>query len=154
MINLTYFKSELLLSFKDMGLNSALIYSQMCWYESATYTIEETRGIFTKIHLHIDDFVTIQEENHDECYAIIKGIFKYKSNDGSFYAFIVIDWFEDINRNHSVLKCPLYRIQSTEDACWRRIFPISIIDRVQKVHFVYDKTSGLWIKNSFYFTAI
>ena len=125
----------------------------MSWYKLATYTVEET-GVFSKIYLHIGDFVTIQEENHDKCYAIIKGIFKYKGNNNKFYAFIVINWFEDVNRIHHVLKCSLYRIQSTYNIYWRRIFPISIIDRVQKVHFVYDATSGLWIKNNFYFTAI
>ena len=109
MSNLLHFNSELLLSFEDIGFKSALIYSQMSWYKLATYTVEET-GVFSKIYLHIGDFVTIQKENHDECYAIIKEIFKYKGNNNKFYAFIVIDWFEDINRIHHVLKCPLYRI--------------------------------------------
>lgn len=153
MSNLPHFNSELLLSFEDIGLKSALIYSQMNWYKLATYTIEDT-GVFSKIHLHIGDFVTIQEENHDECYAIIKGILKYKGNDDKFYAFIVIDWFENIYRIHHILKCPLYRIQATHNTRWRRIFPISIIDHVQKVHFVYDTMNGFWIKNNFYFTAI
>jgi hypothetical protein len=154
MKNLPNFKSELLLSFVDIGLNSALVYSQMGWYELATYTIEESDGIFSKVHLHIGDIVTIHEENNGECYAIIKGIFKYKGNNGKYYVFITIDWFDDTNRIHNVLKCPLYRIQSIQDMRWRRIFPISIIDRVQKVHFVYDTKSGLWIKNNYYFTAI
>jgi len=154
MKNLPNFKSELFLSFADIGLNSALVYSQMSWYELATYTVEESDGIFSKIHLHIGDIVIIQEEDHGECYAIIKGIFKYKGNDDKYYVFITIDWFDDTNRIHNVLKCPLYRIQSIQDTRWRRIFPISIIDRVQKVHFVYDMKSGLWIKNNYYFTAI
>lgn len=154
MKNLPNFKSELLLSFVDIGLNSALVYSQMGWYELATYTVEESDGIFSKVHLHIGDIVTIHEENNGECYAIIKGIFKYKGNNGKYYVFITIDWFDDTNRIHSVLKCPLYRIQSIQDMRWRRIFPISIIDRAQKVHFVYDAKSGLWIKNNYYFTAI
>ena len=126
----------------------------MSWYKLATYTIEEETGIFSKIYLHIGDFVIIQEENHDECYAIIKGIFKHKGNDNKFYAFIIVDWFVDTNKIHHVLKCPLYNIQTTDDTRWRRIYPISIIDRVQKVHFVYDATNGSWIKNNFYFTAI
>jgi hypothetical protein len=151
--NLPHFNSELLLSFEDIKFKSALIYSQMSWYKLATYTIEETGKVFSKIHLHIGDFVTIQVENHDECYAIIKGIFKHKGNDDKFYAFIIIDWFEDTNRIHNILKCPLYRIQTTHDIRWRKIFPISIIDRVQKVHFVYD-VNGFWMKNNFYFTAI
>ena len=56
------FKSELLLSFIDIGLKSALVHSQMSWYKLATYTIEESDGIFSKVHLHIGDIVTIHEE--------------------------------------------------------------------------------------------
>ncbi|GET64266.1 hypothetical protein GLOIN_2v1790377 [Rhizophagus irregularis DAOM 181602=DAOM 197198] len=154
MKNLPNFKSELLLSFMDIGQKSALIYSQMSWYELATYTMEESDGVFSKVHLHIGDVVTIHEEDSGECYAIIKGIFKYKGNDDKYYAFITIDWFDNINRIHNVLKCPLFRIQTSQDIRWRRIFPISIIDHVQKVHFVYDTKIDLWIKNNYYFTAI
>ncbi|GES98387.1 hypothetical protein GLOIN_2v1886362 [Rhizophagus clarus] len=55
-------------------------------------------GVFSKVHLHIGDVVTIHEEDSGECYAIIKGIFKYKGNDDKYYAFITIDWFDNINR--------------------------------------------------------
>lgn len=122
----------------------------MSWYELATYTIKDG----SKIYLHIGDFTTIQVESYGECYAIIKEIFKYKGNDNKYYAFIVVDWFEDINKIHNVLKCPLYRIQKTQNVHWRRIYPISVIDRIQNVHFTYDITSKLWIKNNYYFTAI
>jgi len=49
---------------------------------------------------------------------------------------------------------------------WRHIFQISVIDNMQKVHFIHDCNSEgcrdrhhddinrNWIKNSFYFTAI
>ncbi|GES86132.1 hypothetical protein GLOIN_2v1790377 [Rhizophagus clarus] len=124
MKNLPNFKSELLLSFMNIGQKSALIYSQMGWYELATYTMEESDGVFSKVHLHIGDVVTIHEEDSGECYAIIKGIFKYKGNDDKYYAFITIDWFDNINRIHN------------------------------KVHFVYDTKIDLWIKNNYYFTAI
>ncbi|GES94330.1 hypothetical protein GLOIN_2v1790940 [Rhizophagus clarus] len=126
MKNLPNFKSELLLSFMDIRQKSALIYSQMGWYELVTYTMEESDGIFSKVHLHIGNVVTIHEEDSDECYAIIKGIFKYKGNNDKYYAFITIDWFDNINRIHNVLK----------------------------FHFVYDTKIDLWIKNNYYFTAI
>ncbi|GES98206.1 hypothetical protein GLOIN_2v1886362 [Rhizophagus clarus] len=96
--------SPLLLSFMDIGQKSALIYSQMGWYELATYTMEESDGVFSKVHLHIGDVVTIHEEDSGECYAIIKGIFKYKGNDDKYYAFITIDWFDNINRIHNVFE--------------------------------------------------
>ncbi|GES88706.1 hypothetical protein GLOIN_2v1790940 [Rhizophagus clarus] len=154
MKNLPNFKSELLFSFMNIGQKSALIYSQMSWYELAIYTMEESDGIFSKVHLHIGDVVTIHEEDSGECYAIIKGIFKYKGNNDKYYAFITIDWFDNINRIHNVLKYPLFRIQTSQNIRWRRIFPISIIDYIQKVHFVYDTKIDLWIKNNYYFMAI
>lgn len=115
MKDLVHFNSELYTSYKDIGLRSALIYTQTNWYKLATYTVEEVNGVFTKIHLHVGDFVTIQEEDYDECYAIIKGIFKHKGSNDNFYPFIVVNWFEDTNRIHNVLKCPLYRIQEIQD---------------------------------------
>ena len=76
-----------------------------------------------------------------------------------------MNWFEDTGIEHSLLKCPLYHLQATGNK-WRRIFPITVIDNVQKVHFIHncnsggcqgsdhDTTNRIWIKNSFYFTAI
>ncbi|GES85974.1 hypothetical protein GLOIN_2v1487024 [Rhizophagus clarus] len=64
MKNLPNFKSELLLSFMDIGQKSALIYSQMGWYELATYTMEESDGVFSKVHLHIGDVVSIHNKVH------------------------------------------------------------------------------------------
>ncbi|GES98498.1 hypothetical protein GLOIN_2v1790377 [Rhizophagus clarus] len=53
-----------------------------------------------------------------------------------------------------ILKRSLSLVNTSQDIRWRRIFPISIIDHVQKVHFVYDTKIDLWIKNNYYFTAI
>jgi hypothetical protein len=151
---LTDLKIELYLSYKDMGFNEALKYfskSSIRWYEVASYiTIDENNGNLSKVYLHLNDFVTIQEEEYDECYAIVKGIFRHKGNNENNYAFIVVDWFENSEREHSTLKCPIYYLQTKK---WRRIFPINVLDNVQKVHFIRygDKK---WIKNIFHFTAI
>ncbi|GET53089.1 hypothetical protein GLOIN_2v1790940 [Rhizophagus irregularis DAOM 181602=DAOM 197198] len=165
LLTLHNFKTELFLSYVDMKFEAALINSSISWYKFASYMIEEENGILSKVHLHLDDFITIYEEDHEESYAIIKGIFQHKGNNNKYYAFIVVDWFEDTMVEHSVLKCPLYRFQATGDK-WRRIFPITVIDNVQKVHFIHncnsercqlpnhDTTNRIWIKNNFYFTAI
>jgi tmRNA-binding protein len=69
-------KIELYLSYKDMGFNAALINSLIRWYELASYTtIEENNDNHSKVYLHLNDFVTIQEEVYKESYAIVKGIF-------------------------------------------------------------------------------
>ncbi|GET52307.1 hypothetical protein GLOIN_2v1790940 [Rhizophagus irregularis DAOM 181602=DAOM 197198] len=183
LLTLHNFKTELFLSYVDMKFEAALINSSISWYKFAfrapnesinstrfgalfaSYMIEEENGILSKVHLHLNDFITIYEEDHEESYAIIKGIFQHKDNNNKYYAFIVVDWFEDTMVEHSVLKCPLYRLQATGDK-WRRIFPITVIDNVQKVHFIHncnsercqlpnhDTTNRIWIKNNFYFTAI
>ena len=58
---LSNFKTELFLSYQDMKLEAALTNYSTSWYELALYIIEETNGTFSKVHLHIDDFVTIHD---------------------------------------------------------------------------------------------
>ena len=74
-----------------MKFEAALINSSISWYKFASYMIEEENGILSKVHLHLDDFITIYEEDHEESYAIIKGIFQHKGNNNKYYAFIVVD---------------------------------------------------------------
>ena len=60
-------KIELYLSYKDIGFNAALINSSIRWYELASYTtIKENNGNYSKVYLHLNDFVTIQEEVYKE----------------------------------------------------------------------------------------
>ncbi|EXX72803.1 hypothetical protein GLOIN_2v1790940 [Rhizophagus irregularis DAOM 181602=DAOM 197198] len=102
--------------------------------------IEEKIGILSKVHLHFDDFITIYEEDHKESYAIIKDIFQHKGNNNKYYTFIIVNWFEDTMVKHSVLKYPLYRLQVTGDK-WKCIFPITVIDNIQKVYFIHNCNS-------------
>jgi hypothetical protein len=143
-------KIELILSYRDMEMKAALVNFTLSWYEFASYTIEETNGNFSKVYLHLDDFVTIQEEDYKESYAMIRGIFRHKGNNGNYYAFVVVDWFENTGREYPLLKCPFYSLQTKN---WRRVFPLNILDNVQKVHFIHY-SDNRWIKNNFYFTAI
>lgn len=110
--NLPNLKTELLASYSDIGFGTALVYftQSISWYEFASYMIEELNGAFSKVSLHLNDFITINEEEFDKSYAVIRGFFKHKGNDGKYYAFIAVDWFEDINQDHQVLGCPLYRL--------------------------------------------
>ena len=164
--SLPKFKTELLTSYREIGFGAALLYStqSISWYEFASYTIEELNGTFSKVNLYLNDFITIDDEDFNKSYAVIRGIFKHKGNDEKYYAFIVVDWFEDTNQEHSILSCPLYCLRTIEDQRWRSIFPISVIDSVQKVHFVhncnlechdhYNSINRIWVKNNYYFTAI
>lgn len=163
--NLLNFKSELLESYKDMRLGgAAIVYNSISWYEFASYIIEEENGTFSKVTLHLNDFIMINDEDFNESYAIIRGIFKHKGNNEKYYAFIVVDWFEDNNQKHPILECPLYYLRTIENQRWRSIFPISAIDSVNKIHFIhncnlecqdhYNSTNRIWIKNNYYFKAI
>jgi hypothetical protein len=156
-------KTELFLSYEDMNFRAALTNNSTVLYELATYTIEEKNGTVSKVYLHLNDFVTIHEQE-EESYAIVKGIIRHKGNDEKYYAFVVVEWFENVKQEHQLLKCPIYRLRPGNQ--WRRIFPISVIDNVQKVHFIHncsserckgshhDATNISWFKNNHYFTAI
>lgn len=91
LLTLHNFKTELFLSYVDMKFEEALVNFSISWYKLASYTIEEESGILSKVHLHLGDFITIYEEDHEESYAIIKGIFQHKGNNDKYYAFIVVD---------------------------------------------------------------
>jgi hypothetical protein len=114
------------------------------------------------LNLNTNDVVTIQVTDYGESYAIIKGIFKHKSNDGYYYPFIYVDWFEDAQRNHNKLDCPIYSL--CHNNTWRKIFPLPVVDGIRKVHFVHDCDSRCsdnnhsenihYLKNSFFFKAI
>jgi hypothetical protein len=36
-----------------------------------------------------------------------------------------------------ILQCSIYEIQTTENTRWYRVYPISLIDSLPKVHFVH-----------------
>ncbi|GES98427.1 hypothetical protein GLOIN_2v1790377 [Rhizophagus clarus] len=103
-----YLKEELVPS--GSQLLYILKWAGMNW----RHTLWKKRWRLFQVHLHIGDVVTIHEEDSGECYAIIKGIFKYKGNDDKYYAFITIDWFDNINRIHNVLKCPLFAFRQAK----------------------------------------
>ena len=99
----------------------------------ATYIIKKNNNSFLKVYLYINDFITIQEEEYNESYAIIKGIFRYEGNNGNNYAFVVVDWFENTEKEHPLLKYPIYSLQTKN---WKQVFPIHLIENVQKVYFI------------------
>ena len=159
------FKSELLLSYRDFGYNSALINTAISFYEGITYLAEDDHGVFNKCVLHLGDVVIINVNEEGENYAIVRAIFRHKGNNGYFYAFIAIDWFEKTGQTNNMLECPIYKIQSTKNRNWRRIYPLMIIDQVAKVNFIYnclakkcinghDLSNTSYLKNNYFFTAI
>ena len=134
-------------------------------YKYIRYTVLDSNNEFyAHVKLHIGDVVTIKEEG-GESYAIIKAIFTHKYNDANVYAFIWIDWLKDVERTDSLLRCPIFEKKRESDARWYRIYPISIINDVPKVHFVHacrsscspdihDTTNIQYFKNIFFYKTV
>ena len=77
----TTFRTDLSLAYESFGYHASLINKPCNFYKSASYISDEIQ-----CHLNIDDVVTIQVADYGESYAVIKGIFKHKSNDGYFFS--------------------------------------------------------------------
>lgn len=155
--NTSSFRSDLSLAYESFGYHASLINKNYNFYKCVSYINAETQ-----CYLNINDVVTIQVADYGESYAIIKGIFKHKSNDGYFYPFIYVDWFENIYKNNSRLDCPIFVLR--HDDFYRKIFPLTVVDKVRKVHFVHDCNARCknnhnlenrhYLKNDFFFKAI
>ncbi|PKK67410.1 hypothetical protein RhiirC2_783546 [Rhizophagus irregularis] len=160
-IDTVSFRTDLALAYESFGYNSSLINKTCNFYEYASY-IQDMHNAEVQCHLSIDDVVTIQVADYGESYAVIKGIFKHKSNDGYLYPFIYVDWFEDICKNHDKLECPIFVLRHDDTYC--KIFPLTVIEKVQKVYFVHDCNSRCkdnhnlenkhYLRNDFFFKAI
>ena len=151
------------LSYNSFGHNASLINKSYNFYENATYIQTEDYSEI-KCHLHKNDVVTINANNFDKGYAIIKAIFKHKGNDGHYYSFIYVDWFEDTNKKHEKLNCPIFILWQNDDSqC--KIFPLTIVNGIQKTHFIHNCNSkcqnnnhnlenNYYLKNDFFFKVI
>jgi len=153
-------QEELKLAYEDLGDNSVILNSMSSFFEYASFDFVKENGDTVLCRLHIGDVVTINIEDEDN-FAIIKAIFCHQKNDTRF-AFIIVDWFEKINR--ITLGCPVYRLQTT-NSNFRKVFSISLVDAINTVHFVHnckeeecmgnhDFRNNLYIRNMYFFKAI
>jgi len=134
-------------------------------YQYIRYTVLDKNGEFyAHVKLRIGDVVMIKEEG-GESYAIVKTIFTHKYNDGLVYAFIWVDWLKNAERTDTLLRCSIFEKQRESDTRWYRIYPISIINNVPKVHFVHacrsscsvdshDNTNIQYFKNTFFYKSV
>ena len=156
------FQTDLALAYNSFGYYASLVNKTCKFYEYASY-IQDTQNDEVRCHLNKNDVVTIQVADYGESYAIVKGIFKHKSNDGYYYPFIYVDWLENIYKKHKNLDCPIYIL--CYNNVYHKIFPLTVVDGIQKVHFVHnctiqcrrdnhDPNNNQYLKNSFFFKAI
>ncbi|CAG8852317.1 3352_t:CDS:1, partial [Gigaspora margarita] len=148
-----------------MEKRAALIHRRVEFYKQISYTLLNDDGTFdTYMNLHSGDIVQIQEET-GLSYAIIKGIFTHQNNDGLVYSFIWVDWLRESSILDPILQCQVYEKQTAENTRWHRVYPISLIDNLPKVHFVHrchstctstshDFSNNQYVRNEFYYTAI
>lgn len=66
----SHFKTELSISYNEIGLHAALINSSITWYEMASYVTENAFGNKEKVCLKLGDVVTIQDEEYSESFAM------------------------------------------------------------------------------------
>ena len=142
---------------------SAVLNSKVDFYNNISYTIKE-EDHFVDVRLCVGEVVNVLEEDEtEESYAIIRGIFTYERSK-KLHAFVIFDWFEKIGED-TLLKCPKYRLRGPEEANWNRVFPLSLIDHNPKVHFVHDcdntcsnskhnLMNRCYLKNMYYYLVI
>lgn len=160
-IDTVSFRTDLALAYESFGYRASLINKKCHFYEGASY-IQDIHNTEIRCHLNTGDIVTIQVADYGESFAVIRAIFKHKSNDGYLYPFIYVDWFEDTHKIHDKLDCPIYILR--HDDFYRNIFPLTVVENVQKVHFVHDCNSRCkdnhnlenkrYLRNDFFFKAI
>ncbi|CAG8843173.1 14031_t:CDS:2, partial [Gigaspora margarita] len=148
-----------------MEKRAALIHRRVEFYKQISYTLLNDDGTFDMhMNLHSGDIVQIQEET-GLSYAILKGIFTHKYNDGLVYSFIWIDWLRECLILDPILQCPVYEKQTAENTRWHQVYPISLIDNLSKIHFVHhchstctstlhDPSNNQYVRNEFYYEAI
>ncbi|PKC02237.1 hypothetical protein RhiirA5_425541 [Rhizophagus irregularis] len=134
-IDTVSFRTDLALAYESFGYRASLINKKYNFYEGVSY-IQDIHNAEVQCHLNTDDIVTIQKADYGESFAVVRAIFKHKSNTGYLYPFIYVNWFEDTYKIHDKLDCPIYILRHDDFYC--RIFLLTVIENVRKVHFVHD----------------
>jgi hypothetical protein len=127
--------------------------------------VKNEKGTINKIKIKSGDVIEIEEETTDKpTYAIVRAIISHEGNDTNNYFFFYIKWYNEIpgSENNSLGGCPRFKLD--DDEKWDLIFPISIVDRQQMVHFVHDCTtfckidkhdsSNVFYKNEYFFNPV
>jgi hypothetical protein len=133
---------------------------QYIWY----MLLDDYSEFYANIKIYIDNIVIIKKEDA-ESYAIIRAVFTYKYNNKLVYAFVWIDWFNNIECINTLLNCSIFERQRALDSRWYWVYPISILNNVPKVHFVHacysscsanlhDDTNNQYFMNNFFYKTV
>jgi len=118
----------LAIAYEDLNDYTAIPNRPSFFFEYASFFIKKNDDTI-QYQLHVGDVVSINMEEFEDNYAIIRTIFCHQKNDYRF-AFIIINWFE--NTNQTKLVCSVYRLQIINNE--RKIFLISTISTINIVN--------------------
>lgn len=156
---MTNFRAELALAYEDLE-KYIISNNQPSFFEYASFVYIKESSEAIRYALHIGDVVSIDTDEFGEGLATVQGIFCHRSDQ--IFTFIIIDWFESTSLVK--LDCPIYKLQTGRSR--RKIFPISVVNAVNRVHFIHNCNDGeciggnhdfrnkTYIRNMYYFNTV
>jgi len=121
------------LAYEDLqGNNSIILNGTISFFGYASFLFEKENGDTILCRLHIGDVVSINLEE-GENFAIIRAIFCHQQENDLRFAFVTVDWFEDMNQTN--LGCPVFRLRTSSN--WRKVFSINLVNAINTTHFVH-----------------
>ena len=154
-------QAELKLAYEDLEDNSAIFNNTPSFFRYASFDFVKENGDTVLCRLHIRNVVSIKIEE-GENFAIIKAIFCHQQENNLRFAFIIVDWFEDMNQTK--LGYPIFKLRTASN--WRKVFSINLVDAINTVHFVHsckgeectggvhDFRNNLYMRNMYFFKAV
>ncbi|CAG8854994.1 43347_t:CDS:2, partial [Gigaspora margarita] len=77
-----------------------------------------------------------ESEQTFQAFGKITSIIKHSWNNDQEYVFLCFDWLENLNKLDSLLGCPVYRIQHSDDSL-NRVHPISVVSQSANIPFIH-----------------
>ncbi|CAG8552274.1 7392_t:CDS:2 [Gigaspora margarita] len=145
---------DLQLSYSEyFSIQSAFLYDKLDFFDYISYTIIENDRKSNQLKFHVGDIIEIEEESEGLTYAKIQAILQHQANNTESAIFFVLKWLQETNTKDLILDCPYYK-QIINDQQFFRIYPITCINRVQKIHFLPIQNNQKYIKNEFFYEAV
>ncbi|CAG8756023.1 6317_t:CDS:2, partial [Racocetra persica] len=100
--------------------DQALLEARVYFYENVAYKITKDNGDYYNIKLKVGEMVEAtligESEQTFQAFGKITSIIKHSWNNDQEYVFLCFDWLENLNKLDSLLGCPVYRIQHSDDS--------------------------------------
>ncbi|CAG8626247.1 14146_t:CDS:2, partial [Racocetra persica] len=117
------------------SLQSAFLNNKLEFFDYISYTIIENDRKSTRLKFHVGEIIEIEEESEGLTYAKIQAILQYQANNNESAIFFILKWLQATNTKDLILDCPYYK-QIMNNQQFLRIYPISYIHCIQKIHFL------------------